>query len=67
MEMGTMASDQPARQDGQDDIMQIARLGDIQGMERLFETAGYDATYTDDEGITPLHVGPLPHKLDGGR
>ncbi|KAI6785261.1 Palmitoyltransferase-like protein [Emericellopsis cladophorae] len=56
MEMGTMASDQlAAREDGQDDIMQISRLGDIQGMEKLFETAGYDATYTDEEGITPLH------------
>jgi palmitoyltransferase len=62
--MGTMASDKPAQQDEQDDIMQIARLGDIQGMERLFETAGYDATYTDEEGITPLHVGPLSSELD---
>lgn len=32
-------------------------------MEKLFENGDYDATYTDDEGITPLHVGsstPLP-------
>lgn len=40
----------------EDDIMQLARLGDIQAMEKLFESKGYDATYTDDEGITPLHV-----------
>jgi hypothetical protein len=39
------------------DIMQMARVGDIAGMEKLFETGDYDATYTDDEGITPLHVG----------
>jgi palmitoyltransferase len=38
------------------DIMQVARIGDIPAMEKLFETGDYDATYTDDEGITPLHV-----------
>ncbi len=40
----------------QPDIMQLARVGDIAGMEKLFESSEYDATYTDDEGITPLHV-----------
>ncbi|KAK4244227.1 hypothetical protein C7999DRAFT_17487 [Corynascus novoguineensis] len=39
----------------QNDIMQMARIGDIVGMEKLFETGDYDATYADDEGITPLH------------
>lgn len=43
----------------QSDIMQMARLGDMVGMEKLFETGDYDATYTDDEGITPLHVRAL--------
>ncbi|CAJ2505928.1 Uu.00g000580.m01.CDS01 [Anthostomella pinea] len=37
------------------DIMQLARVGDIPGMEKLFESSELDATYTDDEGITPLH------------
>ncbi|KAI0480719.1 hypothetical protein GGR56DRAFT_627287 [Xylariaceae sp. FL0804] len=37
------------------DIMQLARIGDIPAMERLLETSEYDATYTDGEGITPLH------------
>ncbi|KAI1759007.1 ankyrin [Hypoxylon sp. FL1150] len=37
------------------DIMQIARVGDIPAMEKLFESSDFDATYTDDEGITPLH------------
>lgn len=61
MEMGTLATDQTAQaqpQQKDDDIMQVARLGDIQVMEKLFESHGYDATYTDDEGITPLHVWP---------
>jgi palmitoyltransferase len=51
MEMGTLPGD-----DAPVDIMQIARIGDIPAMEKLFESSDYDATYTDDEGITPLHV-----------
>ncbi|KAK4099019.1 ankyrin [Parathielavia hyrcaniae] len=50
MELGNMPGDSP-----QNDIMQLARVGDVAGMEKLFETGDYDATYTDDEGITPLH------------
>jgi hypothetical protein len=38
------------------DIMQLARIGDVAAMEKLFELGDYDATYSDDEGITPLHV-----------
>lgn len=48
---------QDQQHDDEEDIMQMARLGDIPGMEKLFESKGYDATYTDEEGITPLHVG----------
>lgn len=60
MEMGTLPTDGQAPgqqpQQEEDDIMQLARVGDIPAMEKLFETGGLDATYTDDEGITPLHV-----------
>lgn len=53
VELGNLPGDgEPA----QSDIMQMARTGDIAGMEKLFETGDYDATYTDGEGITPLHV-----------
>ncbi len=52
VEMGELQRDAPP----QDDIMQVARIGDIAAMEKLFEKGEYDATYTDDEGITPLHV-----------
>ncbi|KAI1410072.1 ankyrin [Hypoxylon sp. FL1857] len=53
MEMGNLPTgDAPP---SEPDIMQIARVGDIPAMEKLFETSDYDATYTDDEGITPLH------------
>jgi hypothetical protein len=46
--------------------MQMARVGDIPGMEKLFAEGEYDATYTDDENITPLHVGAPGHVLGGG-
>ncbi|KAI5853662.1 hypothetical protein GGS23DRAFT_620318 [Durotheca rogersii] len=52
MEMGNLPGDAPPPEP---DIMQIARVGDIAAMEKLFESEDYDATYTDDEGITPLH------------
>lgn len=61
MEMGALPADGQVQgqqpQDDEDDIMQLARVGDIPAMEKLFATGGLDATYTDDEGITPLHVG----------
>lgn len=53
MEMGSLPGD---GQDQEEDIMQIARVGDVPAMEKLFESGEFDATYTDDEGITPLHV-----------
>lgn len=40
-----------------EDIMQLARLGDVQAVEKLFDSGKFDASYADVEGITPLHVG----------
>lgn len=40
----------------EDDIMQLARLGDVAGIQRLFDSGKFDATYADGENITPLHV-----------
>lgn len=39
-----------------EDIMQLARLGEIGPIQKLFEQGRYDAKYKDDENITPLHV-----------
>jgi palmitoyltransferase len=66
VEMGTL-SGSTARSDGgaggddiseghDSDIMHLARIGDIAGLERLFESGAYDITHADSEGITPLHV-----------
>jgi palmitoyltransferase ZDHHC13/17 len=40
----------------QTDIMQLARVGDIPAMQKIFDAGEFDATYSDGEGITPLHV-----------
>lgn len=52
-----LAAGAPAGPD--EDIMQLARLGDVQGMERLLDSGKFDGTYADAEGITPLHVSLL--------
>lgn len=39
----------------EDDVMQLARLGEIGGIQKLFESSKFDATYRDQQGITPLH------------
>ena len=39
-----------------EDIMQVARIGEVSVMQKLFETKKFNASYKDDEGITPLHV-----------
>lgn len=60
MELGSIQNEGAASQaqapPQEDDIMQFARLGDVSAMEKLFESGDFDATYADDEGITPLHV-----------
>lgn len=39
-----------------EDIMQLARLGDIPSIQKLFDVGRFHPTYCDAEGITPLHV-----------
>jgi hypothetical protein len=40
----------------EEDIMQLARLGEIGAIQKLFDSGKFDATYKDEQGITPLHV-----------
>jgi hypothetical protein len=42
----------------EEDLMQLARLGEIGAIQKLFDSGRFDATYTDEQGITPLHVWP---------
>lgn len=39
-----------------EDLMQLARLGEVGPVQKLFQDGKYDAQYMDEEGITPLHV-----------
>lgn len=47
----------------EEDIMQLARLGEIGAIQKLFESGKYHARYEDEEGITPLHVCLCPRRL----
>ena len=40
-----------------EDVMQLARLGEIEPMQKLFEQGKVGADFRDEENITPLHVG----------
>ncbi|KAI9824950.1 MAG: palmitoyltransferase akr1 [Phylliscum demangeonii] len=44
-----------AQRPAQEDVMQLARLGDLNGIRRLFQQGEFTATYQDGEGVTPLH------------
>jgi hypothetical protein len=40
----------------EEDVMQLARLGEIGAIQKLFDAGKCDANYSDEQGITPLHV-----------
>jgi hypothetical protein len=46
----------------EEDLMQLARLGEIKAIQKLFDSGKFTATYADEQGITPLHV-----RSPGGR
>jgi hypothetical protein len=39
-----------------EDVMQLARMGEIGAMQNLFTAKKFTANHRDEEGITPLHV-----------
>lgn len=39
-----------------EDVMQLARLGEVGRIQQLFEQGKIGADFNDKEGITPLHV-----------
>lgn len=38
------------------DLMQLARLGELRPIQKLFDSGKYTAKSADDQGITALHV-----------
>ncbi len=55
VEMKSMLSSGPESQPDED-IMQLARVGNIPAIQKLFDVKKFHPTYCDAEGITPLHV-----------
>jgi hypothetical protein len=54
-ELEVMADNKPSLP-VEEDIMQLARLGEIAAIQKLFDSGKADATFKDEQGITPLHV-----------
>ncbi|EDN10969.1 palmitoyltransferase akr1 [Histoplasma mississippiense (nom. inval.)] len=50
----------------EEDIMQLARLGEIAAIQKLFESGKFNARYADEEGITPLHYALCKFLLESG-
>lgn len=48
--------DVPIKLPIEEDIMQLARLGEVGAIQTLFDSGRFNAKYKDEEGITPLHV-----------
>ena len=46
-----------------EDIMQLARIGDVEAVRPLLQSGKFTADYADKEGITPLHVRTPPRLL----
>ena len=40
----------------EEDLMQLARLGELRAIQKLFDSGKYTAKSADDQGITALHV-----------
>ncbi|KAF1813484.1 hypothetical protein P152DRAFT_394880 [Eremomyces bilateralis CBS 781.70] len=47
----------------EEDLMQLARLGEVGAIQKLFDTGKFDATYSDEEGITALHWAAINNRL----
>lgn len=39
-----------------EDVMQLARMGEVGAMRELFAAKKFTPNHRDEEGITPLHV-----------
>ncbi|KAI1916247.1 palmitoyltransferase akr1 [Ophidiomyces ophidiicola] len=48
----------------EEDIMQLARLGEIGAIKKLFDKGKYDVKYRDEEDITPLHWAAINNRYE---
>jgi hypothetical protein len=63
-ELATLSTDKPALP-VEDDIMQLARLGEVEAIKKLLDGGKVDIKYKDDEGITPLHWAAINNQYAG--
>lgn len=55
-ELGNMQGQLPPALPIEDDLMGLARLGELRAVQKLFDGGKYTATHADEQGITALHV-----------
>ena len=48
----------------EEDLMQLARLGEIKSIQKLLDRGKFSATYADEQSITPLHVRRYSHSTN---
>lgn len=57
VELSNMSSPPPPQLPIEDDLMGLARLGELRSIQKLFDTGKHNANSADPQGITALHVG----------
>lgn len=55
-ELGEIKGQQAQGPAIEEDLMGLARLGELRAIQKLFDSGKYTATYADEQGITALHV-----------
>ncbi len=55
LELKNMSTSETAMAEDHD-MMQLARVGDVETMRKLFDDGLFSPDYCDEEDITPLHV-----------
>lgn len=55
VELSDLDSSPPPPLPIEQDLMQLARLGELRSIQRLFDTGKFTARSTDEQGITALH------------
>jgi palmitoyltransferase ZDHHC13/17 len=56
VELSTVLNDAPVESlPLEEDVMQCARIGALEHIQKMMESKKVDPKYTDEEGITPLH------------
>ena len=56
VELSDLDSSPPRTLPVEQDLMQLARLGELRAIQKLFDSGKYTAKSADEQGITALHV-----------